>query len=310
MLLAAQWQSSTRNQVAWDDKTATRTEGKFHGFRIRRSSAFSWQVWITYHSAQTDTQFQTLPHLFSAPLLLSAESYTACLPTYNNYQYFRKESQNNIPTIGFCMLFSNFRSTPYLCCVSVHGWVNKTNLTTGLPKSYDIYQLWCLTPACPCHKVLKQKLTVRLLIRSFTRGSNDSGSRLQRMSLAIKDKRQRKPSRGKQRHKLTLPDCELEGLLLPPVSQISKLHTLLSHGPAWANPPGNAGQSGLGGIRARLLPVTAMPTWKMGQLYQMWMWGAQVTPGFELLSFQHLPTDRGTRPAESSGFKTSTLQLH
>lgn len=75
------------------------------------------------------------------------------------------------------MLFSNFRSTPYLCCVSVHGWVNKTNLTTGLPKSYDIYQLWCLTPACPCHKVLKQKLTVRLLIRSFTRGSNDSGSR-------------------------------------------------------------------------------------------------------------------------------------
>ena len=53
---------------------------------------------------------------------------------------------------------------------------------------------------------------------------------------------------------------ELEGLLLPPVSQISKLHTLLSHGPAWANPPGNAGQSGLGGIRARLLPITAMPT--------------------------------------------------
>lgn len=85
--------------------------------------------------------------------------------------------------------------------------------------------------------------------------------REQRLRLSAgSHKRQRKPSRGKQRHKLTLPDCELEGLLLPPVSQISKLHTLLSHGPAWANPPGNAGQSGLGGIRARLLPITALPT--------------------------------------------------
>lgn len=71
---------------------------KFNGFRICRSSEFSWQVWITYHSGQADMLFQPAPHLFSAPLLFSTESYAPCLSTYNNYQYFRKESQNSQPT--------------------------------------------------------------------------------------------------------------------------------------------------------------------------------------------------------------------
>lgn len=164
---------------------------------------------------------------------------------------------------------------------------NAVNLTTDLPKLYDNDQLWCLTLACPCHKVLKQKLTASLLIPSFTKGSSNSGSRPQHMGLALKDKRQRKPSRGKQCHKLTLLDCELEGLFLPPVSQVSKVHILLSLGLAWANPPENEGQvSGVSGpgcschSTAHLQNGPALPDMNASSTSYTRLWAFELSASF------------------------------